>query len=118
MSEESKTADFERALTRSATIVRPTHALLVGAASVNIPLNGHRTVDPRAIPAYYHALFAVHVSRALTKEELIALSTWMRKMPSFAGLKIVLLLLLSLQKKIEHPLQIYEGYLMSARFIL
>ncbi|RAH55204.1 hypothetical protein BO85DRAFT_81366 [Aspergillus piperis CBS 112811] len=79
------------------------HALLVGAASVNIPLNGHRTVDPRTIPVDYHAFFAVHVSRDLTKEELIALSTWMRKLPSFAGLKIVLLLLFSLQKERTSP---------------
>ncbi|OJI82949.1 hypothetical protein ASPTUDRAFT_56938 [Aspergillus tubingensis CBS 134.48] len=79
---------FQSLLSRSATMVRLTHALLVGAASVNIPLNGHRTVDPRTFPADYHALFAVHVSRDVTKEELIALSTWMRKLPSFAGLKI------------------------------
>ncbi|PYH37405.1 uncharacterized protein BO87DRAFT_373792 [Aspergillus neoniger CBS 115656] len=82
------TSVFQSLLTRSSTIVRPTHALLVGAASVNIPLNGYRTVDPRTIPADYNALFAVNISRDIIKEELKELSTWMRKLPSFAGLKI------------------------------
>ncbi|OJZ90948.1 hypothetical protein ASPFODRAFT_57185 [Aspergillus luchuensis CBS 106.47] len=82
------TSVFQSLLTRPSTRVRPTHALLVGAASVNIPLNGHRMVDPRIIPADYNALFAVNISRDITKEELKELSTWMRELPSFAGLKI------------------------------
>ncbi|XRM42966.1 hypothetical protein ABZX51_006176 [Aspergillus tubingensis] len=75
--------------TRSETIERPTHDLLVGAASVNIPLNGHRmVVDPRTIPADCLALFAVNISGHVTHQELKELTTWMRSLPPFAGLKI------------------------------
>ncbi|GLB02561.1 hypothetical protein AtubIFM57258_003916 [Aspergillus tubingensis] len=75
--------------TRSGTIERPTHDLLVGAASVNIPLNGHRmVVDPRTIPADCLALFSVNISRHVTHQELKELTTWMRSLPPFAGLKI------------------------------
>ncbi|PYH67548.1 uncharacterized protein BO88DRAFT_306330, partial [Aspergillus vadensis CBS 113365] len=85
---------FESLLTRSGTtrlgtIERPTHDLLVGAASVNIPLNGHRmVVDPRTIPADFSALFAVNISGHVTHQELKELTTWMRSLPPFAGLKI------------------------------
>lgn len=80
---------FQSFLSQSATMVRPTHALLVGAASVNIPLKRHRMlVDPRTIPANYMALFAVNISGHATHQELKELTTWMRSLPPFAGLKI------------------------------
>ncbi|OJJ77939.1 hypothetical protein ASPBRDRAFT_202813 [Aspergillus brasiliensis CBS 101740] len=68
--------------------VRPTHALLVGASSIILPLNGYRRVDPRSIPAGYKVLFAVNVSRDLTKVEIEELVSWIRRLPPFAGLSI------------------------------
>ncbi|GKZ33914.1 hypothetical protein AbraIFM66950_004004 [Aspergillus brasiliensis] len=79
---------FETLRKRSPGQVRPTHALLAGANSVTLPLNGHRRVDPRTIPAEYKALFSVSVSRDLTTQEVEELAAWIRSLPPFAGLSI------------------------------
>ncbi|KAI9375949.1 hypothetical protein BJX61DRAFT_24030 [Aspergillus egyptiacus] len=68
--------------------VRPTHELLVGVASVLLPLNGPRTIDPSNIPPDYTALFSVSVSQDLTIDEMRQLSAWMRSLPRFASLNI------------------------------
>ncbi|GLA00625.1 hypothetical protein AnigIFM60653_009375 [Aspergillus niger] len=79
---------FQSIRARSTVRVTPTHALLVGATSVTLPLNGHKLVDPQAIPADYTALFSVNVSRDVTAQEMKELVAWMRELPPFAGLKI------------------------------
>ncbi|CAK96769.1 uncharacterized protein An08g09930, partial [Aspergillus niger] len=79
---------FQSIRARSTVRVTPTHALLVGAASVTLPLNGHKLVDPQAIPADYTALFSVNVSRDVTAQDMKELVAWMRGLPPFAGLKI------------------------------
>ncbi|PYH91816.1 hypothetical protein BO71DRAFT_38512 [Aspergillus ellipticus CBS 707.79] len=68
--------------------IRPTHSILVGVASVLLPLNGPRTIDPTSIPPDYTALFSVSVSRDLSTDEMKELSAWMRSLPRFAGLNI------------------------------
>ncbi|KAE8143488.1 hypothetical protein BDV38DRAFT_233796 [Aspergillus pseudotamarii] len=81
-------ADIFQTLRLHGDKVKPTHAMLLGVASVILPLSGPRTIDPTSIPPDYTALFNVSVSQDLTTEELKHLATWMRKLPRFAGLTI------------------------------
>ncbi|KAE8333317.1 hypothetical protein BDV39DRAFT_165632 [Aspergillus sergii] len=81
-------ADVFQTLRSRGDIVRPTHTLLVGVASVILPLNGPRTIDPTSIPANYTALFSVSVSPDLTTDEMRQLSGWIRNLPRFASLNI------------------------------
>lgn len=79
---------YESLRKESTSRVRPTHALLAGATSVNLPLTGYRTVDPRDIPADYKALFSVTISRDLTRQDLKELVAWIRNRSPFTGLAI------------------------------
>ncbi|KAE8153300.1 hypothetical protein BDV25DRAFT_127368 [Aspergillus avenaceus] len=81
-------ADIFQTLRSRGGKVQPTHSLLVGVASVLLPLNRPGTVDPLNIPPNYTALFSVNVSQVLTTDELRQLSAWMRNLPRFAGLNI------------------------------
>ncbi|RMZ46874.1 hypothetical protein CA14_001805 [Aspergillus flavus] len=81
-------ADAFQALRSRGDIVRPSHTLLVGVASVILPLNGPRTVEPTSIPASYTALFNVSVSQDLTTDEMRQLSAWIRNFHRFASLNI------------------------------
>ncbi|PYI23453.1 hypothetical protein BO99DRAFT_179860 [Aspergillus violaceofuscus CBS 115571] len=81
-------ADIFQTLKLRSGKVKPTHELLVGVASVLLPLNGQQTIDPTLIPPNLTVLFSISVSEDLKPEELRELSKWVRSLPRFAGLTL------------------------------